>query len=190
LPKYVYLAPPSNVQQQFSCQVTEIPSIPNKVFGEKTTFYRTKRIAKAQAAKAAMLYLQDNPPPPVPSSGKKKAVPGGGKTGQFVGKASVAPPGSTIRVPDRGVVEKVTLICPQLGLSLPEYDFKQDPIAPAMFDVTAIVRRGAGKKDVKIGPVRGIFGKKNAKESMATSILRWLLKEAEKNQVTIEFERS
>jgi hypothetical protein len=187
----VYLAPPSNVQQQFSCQVTEIPSIPNKVFGDKTTYYRTKKIAKAQAAKAAMLYLQDNPPPPVSSSGKKKASPiGGGKAGKFVGKTTVALPGSTIKIPDRGVVEKVTLICPQLGLSLPEYDFQQDPMAPALFDVTAIVRRGFGKKDVRIGPLQGIFGKKNAKESMATSILRWLHKEAEKNQITIEYEKS
>jgi hypothetical protein len=79
----------------------EIPSIPNKVFGEKTTFYRSSD------SKGRDALSPRQPPPQVSSPGKKKAVPGGGKTGQFIGKTSVAPPGSTIKVPDRGVVEKV-----------------------------------------------------------------------------------
>ncbi|KAA8894397.1 hypothetical protein FN846DRAFT_750322, partial [Sphaerosporella brunnea] len=173
LPLYTFFQP-SKAHQQFSCEITGVPSVQTKVFGSKAMYYRNKKIAKVQAAKAAMLYLNENPQPIPPKSPRGRA--GSNRSGQSAGKA---PPGSIIKVPATiGVVEKVSRICPQLGLSLPDYAFYQDPNAPSLFDVSAIVRRGGDKKDARFGRLRGKLGKKNAKEHMAAAIFRWLHTEA------------
>jgi len=158
------------------------------VLGDKTKFYRTKKLARVQAAKAAILWIRANPPsapasPQSPSGNNDQQV-------KFVGKVPVAPPGSTIRVAaNTSPLEKVSIICPQLGLSLPDYKFTQDERALSIYDVTAILRRREGKS-VKVGPLKGQYGRVNAKKKLAECIIRWLDKEAERKQVTIEIVES
>jgi hypothetical protein len=189
VPEYSFYASGTAVPG-FSCELRippdpGLPGLDERAYGDKLKYYRNKRTAKIAAAKDAMLWIKQQPPaktlPQTPSSDSTK----------FVGKAIIAAPGATISIPARaGPVEKVTLICPRLGLSLPEYDLRQDEKVPALHDVTAYVRRGPGLKGAKIGPLKGIFGKKNAKQQMAASVLIWLNKEAEKIQVTIKEEVS
>ncbi|KAF8243780.1 hypothetical protein K440DRAFT_611480 [Wilcoxina mikolae CBS 423.85] len=115
----------------------------------------------------------------------RSSVGTNGQPGTFVGKVPIAAPGSTIEViASKGAVENVTIICPRLGLSLPEYHIKQDRHISSLYDIYAILRRREGK-GVKIGPLKGEFGRKKAKDKLAESILRWLHQEAGRIQVTI-----
>jgi len=189
VPEYSFYASGTAVPG-FSCELRipadpGLPGLDGKVYGSRLKYHRNKRTAKLEAAKEAMLWIKEQPPPTAlpqsPSSDSAK----------FVGKAAIAAPGTAISIPARaGPVEKVTLICPRLGLSLPEYDLKQDEKVPALHDVTAYIRRGPGLKGAKIGPLKGIYGKKNAKQQMAASVLIWLNKEAERLEVSIKEEES
>ncbi|KAF8539409.1 hypothetical protein BDD12DRAFT_99308 [Trichophaea hybrida] len=185
-PKYTFYENPHN-PQEFSCDITEIPTL-EETFGSKEKFHRTKKVAKVQAAKEAMLWIKANAsstPASLRSRSGKSSVGTNGQPGKFVGKVSIASPGSTIEVDaSKGAAEKVSIICPQLGLSLPEYHIKQDQHAPSLYDIYAILRRREGKS-VRIGPLKGEHGRKKAKNKLAECILGWLHKEAERIQVTI-----
>jgi hypothetical protein len=182
VPEYTFYAAVAG----YSCELRiptdpDLPGLDEKVFGNKLMYYRNKRNAKIAAAKEGMLWIKEHAPgltlPQTMSCDSKK----------FVGRAILAAPGSTISVPVRaGPVEKVTLICPRLGLSLPDYDLTMDKSVQGLYDVTAYVSRGPGLKVAKIGPLKGIVGRKKAKQQMAASLLIWLNKEAEKLHVTIE----
>lgn len=67
----------------------------------------------------------------------------------------------------------------------PEYHLVSDPRSPSMYDVTAIIKRPNGPRDLMIGPLKSIFGKKKAKEEMANGVYNWLKKEAERQGVGI-----
>lgn len=174
--------------QGFSCDITQIPGLEEQVFGNKTLFYRNKKLAKVQAAKHAMQFINATNPP-LPESalktklGRRTAAASAG--GNFVGGAQLLPSGSIINIPFRaGPVESVTIICPKLGMALPEYDITQDPTAPAIYDVTASIRRQQGKT-LRIGPMKGIYGRRNAKERMAESLMILLKNQAEQLGITI-----
>lgn len=67
----------------------------------------------------------------------------------------------------------------------PEYRLSPDGRTPGMYDITAIIRRPKGPKDVMIGPLKSVYGKKKAKEEMARGVLNWVKKEAERQGLSI-----
>ena len=96
----------------------------------------------------------------------------------------ILPGGSVITLPPGlRAQDKVTLICPQVGLHQPEYAVEQEVRAPSIYDATAYLTRAVGRK-VKIGP-RAVVGKKHAKEQIAGSVLIWLVREAQSHGITI-----
>lgn len=67
----------------------------------------------------------------------------------------------------------------------PEYHLSADGRTPGMYDITAIIRRPKGPKDVMIGPLKSVYGKKRAKEEMARGVYNWVKKEAERQGLNI-----
>lgn len=67
----------------------------------------------------------------------------------------------------------------------PEYHLTADGRTPGMYDITAIIKRPKGPKDVMIGPLKSVFGKKKAKEEMARGVYNWVRKEAERQGLSI-----
>jgi len=179
----------------FSCELTGIQGL-DKMFGSRTRFYTSKKRACVQAAKEAMLYIEKHQimPPEAAKKGEASAErrgSGGAPGPNFVGKVQPAAPGSTIVVPLRATIhETVTMVCPRLGLSLPEYKIDQDPETSSLYDITATIRRLPPRKGVRIGPIKGVYGRKNAKDTIAHSVLTFLRKEAEGRQVTINTDGS
>jgi len=160
------------------------------MFGCRTRFYASKKRACVQAAKEAMLYIEKHQiPRPEAAMGDASAERRGsdGATGPiFIGNVQPAEPGSTILVPLRATIhETIIMVCPRLGLSLPKYEIVQDPETSSLYDITATIRRLPPRKGVRIGPIKGIYGRKNAKDTIARSVLTFLRKEAEGRQVTI-----
>lgn len=54
-----------------------------------------------------------------------------------------------------------------------------------MYDITAIIRRPKGPKDVMIGPLKSVYGKKKAKEEISRGVYNWVRKEAERQGLSI-----
>jgi len=175
----------------FSCEVTDIPGLEDEVFGSKTRFFSSKKKARIQAAKAAMLHIDENQLALVDSPKKGGTGGGGGGGGKKSGKVALAEPGSTILTPvNASIHETISLICPRLGLSLPEYTYVQDERSPSLYDITAVIRRGPGQKGCRMGPLKGIYGKKKAKDMIADGVLRFLTKEAANRQVSLQTDGS
>ncbi|KAI5850634.1 hypothetical protein BZA05DRAFT_59207 [Tricharina praecox] len=214
-PLYTYYQSAASTPLVFSCQVSGIQTVGSeKVFGSKTKFHSSKKKARIHAAKAAMTFIDENQIAPAAAVKKGSAGGSGGGGGDakktppnerstttpaaaivaganFVGKAPPLEPGSTITIPLAATIhETVALVCPQLGLSLPEYILACDEHTPALYDITAVLRRAPPKRGVRIGPIKGVYGKKNARDRIANSVFTFLKKEAENCRVVMKVDGS
>lgn len=194
-PTFTFFQAAQNTPTRFSCELTGIQGL-DKMFGSRTRFYTSKKRACVQAAKEAMLYIEKHQIPR-PGADKKGDASAGRRGSEgaigpnFVGNVQPAEPGSTILVPFRANIhETIVMVCPRLGLSLPQYNIVQDTETSSLYDITAIIRRLPPRKGVRIGPIKGVYGRKNAKETIAHSVFNFLRKEAEERQVTIDTEES
>ncbi|RPB14236.1 hypothetical protein P167DRAFT_485045 [Morchella conica CCBAS932] len=166
----------------FSCEIRlpaepGYPGLEDEVFGDKNAAFKNKRSAKVAASKAAWIWLQKNSPAPS-SNG---SISGGTKKSGKLSKAT----GDVIYPKGSKPAAIVNLVCPRLGVNTPEYKFTPDPRTPGMYDVAAIIRRPNGPKDVMVGPLKNLYGKKKAREEMSAGVYNWIKKEAERQGVGI-----
>jgi len=163
------------------------------VFGDKHRAFKNKKSAKIAAAKEAMLWIREQAPPGTPVGGRTPRtaangpegvidIPEGTPTAQIVNRLS---PTTLTYSLMPSLTSQKKVICPKLGYTSPEYIFHADPHAPGMYDVDAVIKRPKGPRPAKIGPIRSVFGKKKAREEIATCVLRWLRKEADKQGLKI-----
>ncbi|RPA97538.1 hypothetical protein L873DRAFT_1741872 [Choiromyces venosus 120613-1] len=174
-PQYTDYATPG---AGYSCEIRlsaefGYPDVENRVFGDKHRAFKNKKSAKIAAAKEAILWIREQAPPGTPANGRTP-------------KAAANNSEGVIDIPEgTPTAQIVNLICPKLGYTSPEYIFHADPHAPGLYDVDAVIKRPKGPRPAKIGPIRSVFGKKKAREEIATCVLRWLRKEAEKQGLKI-----
>ncbi|CAZ80042.1 unnamed protein product [Tuber melanosporum] len=174
-PQYTDYATPG---AGYSCEIRlgaefGFPGVECMVFGDKHRAFKNKKSAKIAAAKEAILWIREQAPPGTPVNGRTP-------------RAAASGPEGVVDIPEgTPTAQIVNLICPKLGFTSPEYIFHADPHAPGLYDVDAVIKRPKGPRPAKIGPIRSVFGKKKARDEIATCVLRWLRKEAEKQGLKI-----
>ena len=151
---------------------------PDQPFGSSTVPFPSKKAARANAAKLAVEHLIANgelDPNGSPKARKKVKV---GAAVQIKGKGLEVKRGSTY-------TQKVNDAYGLLGLQAPQYVLEAaSNIASNILNGHASFPNEPGLPR-KIGEVRNVFGKKNAKEEIAKGVWEALQKLAEKRGVSI-----
>ncbi|KAF1985583.1 hypothetical protein K402DRAFT_104549 [Aulographum hederae CBS 113979] len=185
--------------QHFSCELAFTLDGVACAFGDRNTPLISKKAAKNQAAKEAVLWLREKGLMPAPLMGnpnggvkhgsleaaastgaamnletgvKAKALPTGDENNTSQGPNNADPPTFSSRLAS---------LCTRLGLASPQYRLEPCPSFPGMIELctawfmqTPLLIKGS-RVEGPFGEVRMVFGKKAAKEKCAEAVLEVLV---------------
>lgn len=177
----------------FACTVT-IAARPSEPFGSPSTAYASKKIAKALAARAAMLWLRSENRLASPPARKRVKLENETAENYSISKANgtnsnaslvPSPSGSVLDIVDSvgpsTFANQVHQLALLLGLTSPEYRLIAAPNT-AMYSGAMYFKDGTGVLVGALGEVRGVYGKKAAKEECARGVVEVLREEVKRRQ--------
>jgi len=184
--------------QTFACTVT-IAARPSEPFGTSSTAYTSKKVAKAMAARAAMLWLRSENRLgflPARKNVKLENEAAAHTTSQVNGtgpSTGMNSSGSPMPSPSASVLDVVDSAGPStfanqvhqlallLGLTSPEYRLIAAPNT-AMYSGALYFKDGTGVLVGALGEVSGVYGRKAAKEECARNAAELLKEEVKRRQ--------
>ncbi|KAJ4357593.1 uncharacterized protein N0V89_002169 [Didymosphaeria variabile] len=160
--------------QSFSCELT-IDGHPS-TFGDRTTYFPSKKAARQHAAGCAVKHFQAEglwPDTYTELGGIKKV-----KSPPLSDSNTPTPLASTDPVDTlagaSSYAQCVAQIAAQLGLNTPEWRYAPSPAAAQGFHTVSCFFKNGGPHEGPIGEVRHVFGKKKAKEECGMLVLQYL----------------
>ncbi|KAL1612182.1 hypothetical protein SLS60_000406 [Paraconiothyrium brasiliense] len=160
--------------QSFSCELS-IDGHPSP-FGDRTTYFTSKKSARQHAAGCAVKHFQAEglwPETYTELGGIKKV-----KSPPLSNSNTPTPLASTDSVDNlagaSSYAQRVAQLAAQLGLNTPEWRYAPSPAAAPGFHTVSCFFKNGGRHEGPIGEVRHVFGKKRAKEECARLVLQYL----------------
>ncbi|TID26845.1 Double-stranded RNA-binding protein [Venturia nashicola] len=161
-PSYEDFQETSTKQNLWSSEVS-IPLVPQP-FGRRDLPFGSKKLARQNAAREAVLWLRENEYLPEDGPPKKK---------QKMHPSSISSsPGSKGDAEIR-FAQQVNDLCIRHSIPVPIYNLTADPDGP-FYSGDAKFPSGVIANGRPIGRVENIFGRKNAKEAVARNLVRYL----------------
>ena len=179
----------------FACTVT-IATRPSEPFGSPSTAYASKKIAKALAARAAMLWLRAEDRLGSSPARKKVKLENGAASVPSSNDASsngthsnaspmLSPSVSILDVVDSAgpstFANQIHQLALLLGLTSPEYRLIAAPNT-ALYSGALYFKDGTGVLVGALGQISGVYGKKAAKEECARGVVEVLRDEVKRRR--------
>lgn len=176
-PKFLEYQGATDVIFSATCSIS-MPGSNEIVFGDPTSYCTTKKAARAQAARDAVLYLRDKHLLPTeglksgihtPADVSRKRTPLGELPASDNAQNDIDDPSysPSSQVP---VMQQILALCRTMRVVCPAFTYTPDPQCPAFMSAAAFF---PGESDLQgpIGFVERVFGKKKAKEECAKRVL-------------------